>query len=376
MRKKTKLWIVLHALVVLVPLFGAVLRAPDADLYGVEPPAPAPLLSLRGWMTEKVQPAFQSWFESRIGFRGVMVRTDNSLQIAALNETPPGSFVVIGDKDVYFSRDDVEYMSTQRRDMPFVLARVEDLTRRLGSVHRKLGARGKRLAVVMSPSKTDVYGDAVPTRWRRPLNISHEIHDALRSGLTENGVPFGDGNPLFKALPKDERELVFARYGRHWTVEGSCLALNEALAKTPFVPSCEYDMIAVSRASHFDFDLFKLQNNWGCDLGRAEVPKTRPPKLEDDAPTKPRTLFVGTSFLWMLVTNMRPLIAEKPVALFYNTTFFDIDSWTRIGAVDPAAPAWADYVLERDLYVLDILDTFAHHDEMLNFVTELDRRLN
>lgn len=376
MRKR--IWLVLHALVVLLPVLGTVAHLPDVALYGVEEPTELPALSFAGWRTEKIQPAFQAWFESHIGFRGVMIRADNSIQTTALRETKPGSFTVLGHDGIYLSRDDLVYMSTQRRDLPPILARIGELTERLGSVHRKLRARGKTLVVVVSPSKTVVYPGSVPERWRTGDDITSQIHDALRAGLQRNGVPFGDGDAIFSAIPPGERDIVFARQGRHWTLEGSCLALRDAMVSAPIKRSCEYDMVEVPRASNLDFDLYRLQNTWGCDVGRAAVPWPRPPPppvTEGVAAPKPRALFAGTSFIWMLVNNLRPLVADKPIALFYNTTFFDLDSWQRIGHVDPTAPAWAEYVLERDLYVVDILETFAHHDEMFTFVTELDRRL-
>src|SRR4051812_16205647 len=125
---RTRIWLVLHAIVVLLPVLGAVMKAPDVVLYGVELPTDLPTLSFEGWRTEKVQPAFQSWFESHIGFRGMMVRTDNSIQVGALREMKPGSFAVIGNDDIYFSSDDMKYLATQRRDMPPILARIAELT--------------------------------------------------------------------------------------------------------------------------------------------------------------------------------------------------------------------------------------------------------
>jgi hypothetical protein len=376
---RIRIWLVLHAIVVLLPVLGAVAKLPDMPLYGVELPTDLPPLSFEGWRTEKVQPAFQSWFESHIGFRGVMIRNDNSIQVAALREMKPNSFAVIGNDDIFFSSDDMKYLGTQRRDMPAILARVAELTKRLGSVHRKMTARGKTLAVVLSPSKTDIYPESVPSQWRRGPDITEEIHEALRRGLVESGVPFGDGHAIFARMPKSERPVIFAQQGRHWTLVGACLALHDALEGRSPSRSCEYDMREVQKLTNLDFDLFRLQNNWGCDVGRAAVPWPRDLPKEDDhdgiPQKKPRALFAGTSFIWMLVHNLRPLVADKPIALFYNTTFFDLDSWTRIGSVDPTTPAWVEYVLERDLIVVDILETFAHHDEMFNFVTELDKRL-
>lgn len=370
---RTRLWIAAHAMVVLLPVAGAVARLPDTTLYGVEPPVDFPRLTLADWRAEKTQPILQSWFERRIGFRGVLVRTDNALQTSVLKETQTGSFVVIGSDSTYFSIDDVRFMGTQRRDMPGVLSRVDHLTTQLGSVHRKLAERGKHLVVTIAPSKTVIYPEAIPARWRTGAPVSsEEVHTALREGLTKEGVPFGDADAIIRARPAD-RELLFPRTARHWTLLGACLALRDALHDGPVTPSCEYDMLPVHRAHDWAFDLTRLQNVWGTDIGREDMPVVRP---QTPPATRPRALFVGTSFLWILATVLGPLSDDRPYALFYNRTFFDVSTGQRVESVDPSSPAWSTYVLERDLYIIDILETFADHAETPAFLDELERRLD
>jgi len=376
---RARLWIALHALVVLLPLAGMVVHGPwDVRLWGVELPPVLDTPTVTSWWTEKLQPQFQLWFEARIGLRGAMVRTDNTLQMAFFRDSKPGSYVVAGEKGMPFAGDDLRYLGTPRRDLPIITARVDELTALLGSTHRKLKARGKTLVVVISPSKSTIYPDYVPSRWSlaNPAERSDLVeYEALRAGLERNGVPFGDGHKIFAAAPKDERELLFAWGGRHWTSVGACRVLHDALAAGPVTPTCEWAMMPADRSRHGDFDLLCLENLWGTDVGITKVPIAgEPPQVREPSALRPRLLLAGTSFMWMLADLLRPLV-DKPVALFYNNTFFDLAAGQRLSTADPKAPDWAEYVLERDLYVIDLLETFAHHDEMRTFLGELDRRL-
>jgi hypothetical protein len=89
-----------------------------------------------------------------------------------------------------------------------------------------------------------------------------------------------------------------------------------------------------------------------------------------------RTVIVGTSFMWMFVELLRPLVEPPLIALFYNKTAFELtETHRRLGTVDPRAPEWADWVLERDLYILDVLETYADKEHMIEFVETLDARL-
>ena len=376
---RARLWILVHAVVVLLPLVGMVVRGPwDVRLWGVELPPLLGTPSFASWWTERLQPQFQLWFEARIGLRAAMVRTDNTLQNFVFGDAKPGSYVVVGEQGMPFAGDDVRYLGTPRRDLPIITARVEALTALLASVHRKLAARGKALVVVISPSKSTIYPEYVPRRWRVPGPAERSDlaeYEALRAGLVRSGVPFGDGHAIFASAPVEERELLFAWGGRHWTSVGACRVLRGALASGPVTPTCEWRMMPADRSRHGDFDLLCLENLWGTDVGLTTVPIAgEPAPVRDPSVVRPRLLLAGTSFMWMLADLLRPLV-DKPVALFYNNTFFDLTAGRRLSTADPKAADWAEYVLERDLYVIDLLETFAHHDEMRTFLTELDRRL-
>ena len=379
---RARLWLLLHALVVVIPTIAAIAHAPDVRLFGSEVPPALPSPSFEGWWHEKVQPAFQGWFEANIGFRGVMVRTDNTVQATLLRDKP-GTTVVIGNDGTLFYIDDVALMGTRPQELKTSLGRIDVLLRALGSVNRKLVARGKRLVVVIAPSKTVVYPEEVPARWRR--SDGHrgdvEVHAALRAGLEREAIPFSDADALLSGKHGEERQLVFGATGRHWTELGACLVLRDALPEGPTRPSCAYEMRPADRDLDPDFDLYTLQNLW-----RFERSASLHPVLIDAPPAsapsaagapRPRTLFVGTSFTWMLANVMRTLV-DNPIALFYNTTFYDVSDVTRkpLATVDPATPEWARYVLDRDLYVVELLETYAHGEHMITFVQTLDRRLD
>lgn len=378
---KSRVWLALHGVVALLPAVGAALGAPDVRLFGSEVPAEAPALSARGWQNEQVQPALQAWFEGHIGFRGVMVRTDNTVHASVIGEAKPGSYVIVGRDETLFYADDVLYMGRRHIEMLAVLQRVAVLTSGLGVLDARLRARGKRLVVVISPSKTSVYPEAVPSIWRRPgRGADLEVQVALRAGLQSVGVRYADGCAALAGKVGEERERLFTRTGRHWTALGACLVLREVLSTGAIVPSCAYEMATVDRDGSVDFDLFRLANVWRVGEGGASLPalvERGAPRAQSRLPLpRPRAIFAGTSFTWMLVDVLRPFV-DAPVAAFYNTTFYDVSEGQRpLGPVDPASAAWIDYVLQRDLYVIEILETYAHGEQLISFVETLNRRLD
>jgi len=216
MRMRPRLWMALHAFVVLLPVLGVVARAPDVQLFGVEIAGPPAEWSVAAWVNERFQPALQAAFESRVGLRGVMVRTDNSAQALLLGSEPATSAFVIGENGTVFYRDDLAHAARRPPEVAKVVARMEELTTHLGSIHRKLVARGKELVVVIAPGKGAIYPDDIPARWRRPgATADQVIHDALREQLERNGVLFGDGHAMLAGKHGEERELLFPHTARH-----------------------------------------------------------------------------------------------------------------------------------------------------------------
>lgn len=374
---RTRLWIFLHALVAVLPAVGTFTLVPDVSLFGAEVPPVWPKVTFEGWRTEKVQPALQSWFEAHIALRGVMVRTDNTTQAVVLHEKPNNA-VIIGTDGILFHGDDVAYMGARREELPNVYGRIDALTRGLGSVHRKLKAKGKQLVVVIAPSKTAVYPEAVPAGWRRDgYRADVVVHDVLRSSLEREGVRFADGHALLAGKAGEERARLFTVTGRHWTPFGACIVLREGLPPEAVKPSCAYDMAVVDPQVSDDYDLYRLQNLWRIERNMPLLPVLKEQASAPTGPSSlPRTVFAGTSFTWMLADVMRPFVS-KPVAIFYNTNVYDVSEPTRrlLAPADPDTAEWEGYVLDRDLYVLEILETYAHGEHMIKFVETLDRRL-
>jgi hypothetical protein len=292
--------------------------------------------------------------------------------------------VVKGSDRTLFIKDDLWFLSRRPSELPPVLANIEELATHLASVQRKATTRGKTVVVVIAPSKTAVYPEAVPAGWLRSDGTRSDIavHDALVASFARHGVAFADGHALLGGKQGAEREAVFARRGRHWTILGACLVLREALVHGPVTPTCAYELAPAPWAGStewngaVDSDLDRLLNVWRFASNTIYVPTLTEGTDGLSRAQRPRTLFVGTSFIWMLTAVLRPFVAA-PIAFYYNTTVYDAGEIPReIEPVDETSPRWPGYALERDLYVLDVPETYAHGEHLLKFVKTLDGRLD
>ena len=378
MRRYHAILLALHVLVMTVPVLGLALAlgAPDAQLFGTEAPAPRPAFALARWADESLQGDLKKWFESHLGFRGVLVRTDNSLLYAPLGETKPGANVRRGEDGILFIDEDIGYATWRAQDRP--TAEVwRALAVQLGRAQRELARRGKQMIVVLVPSKGSLYPEAFGARWsrRQPLAEPTDafVERTLREAFAAEGVRYGDAIETLRAFP-GPREAVYPKAARHWSRVGACLALQDAARPVFDVPSCAFTPRPGNMDGDAEVDLYRLLNTWHLTEPIPEVlDPISPPAAVAAAP---RTLFVGSSFTWMLADVARPFVRE-PHFFYYNSSVYDVSTLTPrlIGPVDPASPDWPHYALEKDLYILEILEGYAHGDMFPQFLATLLARL-
>jgi hypothetical protein len=344
-------------------------------LEGVTERPKRPALTMSSFVSERYQHGFVGWFEHRLGFKAASIRVDNTLLFHAFRETKPGSRVQIGTDDVLFETDDLSYLGL--RDQAAERgARAGALADAVVRIQRTLAARGRGFVPIIVPSKTSVYRDRVPRRWRsstaEPSASDELVYRALVRAFDERGVRYVDGRALAQALVRDEsRELIWGPEARHWSNYAACRAMQRvlseyaALTSTAVIPQPCRGAMAPQPIDHVDHDLWRLLNASGVEHvpSVAVVAPPPPTSPSDPAPRRPTVLLVGTSFsLRWRDDAERSQVFSNVVVNYYDRTFFlPSDTGIGIGAhaeVKPDTDAWREIVLERDLIVLELLETY------------------
>ncbi|MFO0664550.1 MAG: hypothetical protein U0174_11400 [Polyangiaceae bacterium] len=391
-RPRDVVLVVLYFLLAFLPLLGHLKKLPDANVVGAFEPVYVkpihPLWDLRFWANAKnlvslkdaFQPSFTKWFEWNLWPRGVFVRADNAVLYHAFGETKPDSHVKLAKDNVLINGEDTMHFSS----LDFPSAETLDVVaERIARMQKRLKGRGAAFVPVIIPSKTTIYPDAVLPKWRtavptpRPSDVAYAN---FSSSLRAHGVDFVDARALLLARPEPP-SYIYARGGRHWTYLASCLATQEVMksyarltgAAVPPYP-CDYDVIHDMSVNHEDYDLYRLMNVWGAPVDHSGTPVL---KWVDGEPEKKiDLLIIGTSFCWNFFkdSNDRTHVFGRQHFFYYDKVLYD---WpvTHEGTVSPGTPEWKEAAFGKQLYLLDLFESYPLTRYVLKFLAEMEAAL-
>ncbi|NOU32693.1 MAG: hypothetical protein HOO96_32715 [Polyangiaceae bacterium] len=374
-RARDVLAVLVYVLLVCVPALGLAGVVPDLRLDGSIAVHERPKLARASWEDESFQPLFAARFESRLGLRGTFALADNTVLYHAFHETKLGAPVKLGGDGVLLNDEDTLFFN--RTDLPSAEA-FDAFAGRIAHLQARLQKRGAALVPVIIPSKTTIYSDRVEPKWRKPVpspRPSDVAYANLVRGLRDHGVAFVDARALLTARP-EPRAYLYARGARHWSYLASCLATQRIFetygALTGRVaPSyaCDYVARADAPLLHEDYDLLRLMNVWGArpDVDRDPVVFLEPGPAQVVEPVD--VLVVGTSFCWnFLKDSQRAGAFGRTHFFYYNRRLFDWPSSAEQTLV-PGSPAWRNAALGKQLYILDLFESYPippHATELLD----------
>ncbi len=370
-----------YVLLVCVPALGLAGVVPDFRLDGSIAVHERPKLARASWEDESFQPLFAAWFESRLGLRGTFALADNTVLYHAFHETKLGASVKLGGDGVLLNDEDTLFFN--RTDLPPAEA-FDAFAARIAHLQARLQKRGAALVPVIIPAKTSMYPDRVESKWRKPvpsLRPSDVAYANLVRALRAHGAAFVDARALLTARP-EPRAYLYARGARHWSYLASCLATQRIFetygALTGRVaPSyaCDYVARADAPLLHEDYDLLRLMNVWGArpDVDRDPVVFLEPGPVQTVAPVD--VLVVGTSFCWnFLKDSQRAGAFGRTHFFYYNRRLFDWPSSTEQELV-VGSPAWRNAALGKQLYILDLFESYPIPLHATDFLDQLEAAL-
>lgn len=360
---RDRLLVLVYCLIAGLPALATTFHWQGRALVGVLPPSDPAVLTVANFLGEDYQAKWTARFENGLGLKGTSVAVDNTILYHLFGETRLGSEVTIGLDGFLQPSHDVRYRYLSREELPEP-RRITGLVDKIAIAQELLRQRNRALIPVIIPAKTSLWPDKIPARWRHgnaPPASDASIYGAVRNAFERRGVRYVDVRKLFLES-REPRERLWVPDARHWSTYGACLAVSQTLlqyrallgAATPPHP-CQLQLIPNTPDDGHN-DLLHVLNVFFVQPAEAWQPSTAFPAA---APGwKPSVLFVATSFGWELVDDAQRSHAFSAWLFdYYDHTFYSGASLEK-RPVRSRTQEWRDAVLDRDIYVLDLFETY------------------
>jgi hypothetical protein len=195
--------LVLPLLQTLYPIFGPVV-APLEERRTASP-FPSPLLLLG--TTGEFATALNNWFDDRVGFRDLFIRTKNQIDYTFFRTSKK---VYIGSNGWLFLRGEGHAIAKLNDDG------LSALEESYVTLAERLREKGVRLIVVGYPSKSAIYPEMAPAELRAAAHSDN--YDKFRRFLANRtDLQFIDAEPLLRQERKETTEHLYYQTDMHVT---------------------------------------------------------------------------------------------------------------------------------------------------------------
>ena len=299
---------------------------PDVRLGGVERRATVPRLTARTWFGGDFAASVEPWLARHLGWRGIGIRTANQINASIFRRVPGGvnTSVMTGAGGWLFEK---AYVRERTRRPAFRPGVADTFAADLARLQRICRQRGTAFAVMIAPSKAEIYPERLPEPFRRlpPAAAAQtNAYQQLAAALRGTDVACVDAHAAFLEWKREGVDL-FPPGGTHWNHYGAQRALERLWQALRAQPADHNLPILPALAGHrhrapvgTDNDLARLLNMWSSGpRGRCPVPF---PVLEETyvpAAAPLRIAIAGDSFAFTLIDALARTGVRGEVDFFF-----------------------------------------------------------
>ena len=299
---------------------------PDVRLGGVERRATVPRLTARTWFGGDFAASVEPWLARHLGWRGIGIRTANQIN-ASLFRRPTGganSSVMPGADGWLFEK---AYVRERTRRPPFPPGAAQAFAAELASLQDICRRRGTAFAVMIAPSKAEIYPERLPEPFRRlpPAAAAQtNAYQQLAAALRDADVACVDAHAAFLEWKREGVDL-FPPGGTHWNHYGAQRALERLWQTLRAQPAGHNLPVLPALAGHrprapvgTDNDLVRLMNMWSSGPGgRRPVPFPVLEETDASAAAPLRIAMAGDSFAFTLIDALARAGVRGEVDFFF-----------------------------------------------------------
>lgn len=299
--KARKILFIIFLGLLLLPLLNQHLKFIDSgEIYGIAR-TPNTTFSWAKWWNGTYREEKERYINDSIGFRQDFVRITNQVDFSLFGKINAGWIKRTPDNYLYYDG----YLRAQCGADYAGDGYPYEILEKLKFLQDTFQKQGKLLVVIYAPSKANYFSDNLPPLPECKTQGKTNLQNYIRIGdsLGINQIDLNSWYLTFRNKKTDH--LIFSKQGIHWTLYGALFATDSIIRYTENkmhirMPHPQWSEIEYSyTARRTDDDAGKMLNLLIPIKEKFSYPAIH--YCDDTTLTKPKTIYIGDSFIWTLI---------------------------------------------------------------------------
>ena len=272
-------------------------------------------LSIDNWLEGTYQKAFDQFYNQNFCLNSFYIKLNNQLFYSIFQESATKTIVAGKDNYLFEKKYIDSYLGNDFKGE----AALDSVIKNLKSVQTYLEANNSEFVLLLAPNKARVFHEYFPYKYRH-VKPGRTNYDYFINALKKNNIHHIDFNTWIESL-KVSDELLFSKYGTHWSAYSSVLATDSLFKYIAYKKGLSKDFVVLDSLT-YTTEFRELDNDlaWGLNLNW-ELPDIQycypTYHIKEDLRFKKiKWLAIGDSFYW----NIYNIINNKKV--FNNHSFW------------------------------------------------------
>lgn len=315
---KKCIFISLFILIIVFPYINSLMHiVKDEQLSGAMIIYDKPKFTVSDYYSGTYQEKFEKYYLQNFPYRNLFIKNYNQIRYNLFNKN---TSVIIGKEHYLFEELYInEYLGIQTENAD--TEKVNSIINDLKIINNICEENGKKLYVIITPSKADFCCDYIPDRYKKNLVNNTRYYDVITRKLESINIEFFDSN---KWLRENSIETpIFYKTGIHWSYVASTYVLKDFInqinnTSNLNLPTFNIEKIESSKEPLYigDQDIYYVLNIW---QGEKDEEYYKPIIHFLNKNKVDKKLFIqGGSYMWNLLEYCYKNIFKEIDAVFYQ----------------------------------------------------------
>lgn len=192
------------------------------------------------WLNGTYQTTTEDYVKEEFGFRNFLVRLHNQLDYWLFKKANAEK-VIIGKENYLY---ETGYIDALNGVFFMGHSALNDTVEKIKLLNSKLEALGKKMLIVLAPSKARVYPEFIPDSYLIS-GVQNTNYDFYKEALRAAGINHIDFNSIFLNKKKTSKYLLFPQLGVHWSRMEAIHAADTIFKHLSYIGKCNLPTIDI-----------------------------------------------------------------------------------------------------------------------------------